>query len=214
MPVISAFHPSPLTAFFVALLFTQSSPTLGAAEIPKGTHVLLRMVNSVTTRTARAGDQVYMRTASPVGVSDSIVVPVNSYVQGVITSVKRGGRVSGRAELSLRLDTLTLPAGRTLRLSGAVHSVDSQGSTQRVEQEGVIRQGSDSDRDTGRILITAGSGAALGAMVDRTLQGAAIGGGAGGAVGLATVMLTRGRDVELRQGVTIDVVLDRPLIVE
>jgi len=139
---------------------------------------------------------------------------VNSYVQGIVASVKRGGRVSGRAELSLRLDTLTLPAGKTLRFSGGVHSVDSQGPSQRVEQEGAIRQGSDRDRDTGRILITAGSGATLGAMVDRTLQGAAIGAGAGGAVGLATVMLTRGRDVELRQGATIDVVLDRPLIIE
>jgi type IV secretion system protein VirB10 len=172
------------------------------------------MVNSVTTRTARAGDPVYLRTASPIGVSDRIVVPVNSYVQGVITSVERSGRVSGRAELSLRLDTLTLPAGRSFRLSGGVQSVDAQGSSQRAEQEGAIRQGPERGRDAARILITAGTGAALGAMVDRTVQGAAIGSGAGGAVGLATVLLTRGRDVELRQGATLDVVLDRPLIVE
>ena len=32
------------------------------AEIPKGTHALLRMVNSVSTRTAREGDYVYLRT--------------------------------------------------------------------------------------------------------------------------------------------------------
>ncbi len=51
-------------------------------------------------------------------------------------------------------------------------------------------------------------------MVDRSVQGAAIGAEAGGAVGLATVVLTRGRDVVLRQGATIDVVLDRPLIIE
>ena len=36
-----------------------------AAEIPKGSHALLRMVNSVTTRTAREGDYVYLRTATP-----------------------------------------------------------------------------------------------------------------------------------------------------
>jgi len=214
MPAGGTLHQSPRTALIAALLFTQSSPVLWAAEIPKGTHVLLRMVNSITTRTAQAGDQVYLRTASPIGASDRIVVPVNSYVQGVITSVSRGGRVSGQAELSLRLDTLTLPSGRTLRLSGGVQSVDSQGSDQKVAQEGAIRQGSDRGRDTGRVLITAGTGAALGAMVDRTVRGAGIGAGAGGAVGLATVLLTRGRDVELRQGATIDVVLDRPLIIE
>ena len=37
-----------------------------AAEIPKGSHALLRMVNSVTTRTAREGDYVYLRTATPI----------------------------------------------------------------------------------------------------------------------------------------------------
>lgn len=214
MCVKGALRLSLRAVFLEALLFAQASAILMAAEIPKGTHVLLRTVNSVTTRTAQAGDQIYLRTASPVTASDRIVVPVDSYVQGVVTSVKRGGRVSGRAELSLRLDTLTLPTGKMLRFSGGIHSVDSQGSDQKVEREGAVRQGSDSARDTGRILITAGGGAALGAIVDRSVQGAAIGAGAGGAVGLATVMLTRGRDVELRQGATIDVVLDRPLIIE
>ena len=208
------FQTSRRTGLLAVLLLAQASPLLRAAEIPKGTHLLLRMVNSVSTRTAKAGDQVYMRTASPLGTSDKIVVPVNSYVQGVITAVERGGRVSGRAQLSLRLDTITLPAGRSLRLSGGVDSVDAQGSDQKVEKEGAIRQGSDGGRDAGRVLITAGTGAALGAMVDRAARGAAIGAGAGGAVGLASVLLTRGRDVELRQGATLDVVLDRPLVVE
>jgi hypothetical protein len=59
-----------------------------------------------------------------------------------------------------------------------------------------------------------GKGAALGAIVDRSWSGAGIGGGAGGAVGLATVLLTRGREVELRQGSTIDVVFERPVTVD
>jgi hypothetical protein len=172
------------------------------------------MVNSVTTRTAHEGDQVYLRTAVPLAAGDKVAVPVNSYVQGTVTAVQRGGPVSGRAELSLRLDTLTLPSGRILRLSGGVQSVDAQGSDQRAEREGVVRQGSDRGGDVGRILITAGTGAALGGVVDRAVRGAAIGAGGGGAVGLAKVLLTRGRDVELRQGATIDFVLDQPLAVE
>ena len=36
------------------------------AEIPKNTHVLLKMVNSISTRTAQEGAQVYMQTASPI----------------------------------------------------------------------------------------------------------------------------------------------------
>jgi hypothetical protein len=44
--------------------------------------------------------------------------------------------------------------------------------------------------------------------------GAGIGAGAGAAVGLATVLLTRGREVELRQGTSLDVVFDRPVALE
>lgn len=52
-----------------------ASASAWAAEIPKGTHVLLRMVNSVSTRTAGEGDQVYLQTATPIAVSGQIVVP-------------------------------------------------------------------------------------------------------------------------------------------
>jgi len=200
---------------FPALAALMLVRALPATEIPKGAHVLLRMVNSVTTRTARTGDQVYMRTASPIVAGDRIVVPVGSYVQATVTSAKRGGRVSGRAELGLRLDTLTLPGGQTYHFSAAVDSVDAQGSSQvAMKEEGAVRQGPEHGQDAGRILLMAGTGAALGGVVDRSVRGAAIGGGAGAAAGLVGVMLTRGQDVQLRAGSTLDVVLDRPLLVE
>ena len=40
---------------------------------------------------------------------------------------------------------------------------------------------------------------------------AGVGAGAGAAVGLATALLTRGKDVELRQGATMDVAFDHPI---
>jgi hypothetical protein len=74
------------------------------AEIPKGTHVLLRMMNSISTRTASAGDRVYLQTATPVAAGNVIVIPAGTYVQGVVAYAKRSGRVKGRAELALRLE--------------------------------------------------------------------------------------------------------------
>jgi hypothetical protein len=50
-----------------------------AAEIPKGSHVLLRLVNTITTRTAREGDYIYLRTASPIVARGTILVPADSY---------------------------------------------------------------------------------------------------------------------------------------
>jgi hypothetical protein len=161
-----------------------------AAEIPKGAHVLLRMVNSLSTRTAQQGDYVYMRTASPITIDGRIVVPPNSYVQGVVTHSKRAGKVKGRAELAIRLETLTLPRGTVLKFSPTLSSLDSGGSGQKVDkEEGAVQQAPDHGRDAARIAILAGSGASVGAIVDRSWKGAGIGSGVGAGVGLATVLL-------------------------
>ena len=186
-----------------------------AAEIPKGTHLLLRMVNTVNTRTAADGDQVYFRTASPIAAAGRILIPAGSYVQGSVSLARRGGKVSGRAELGIRIETLTLASGTVYKIAPRMNSVDSEGSGQKVDQkENIIRQGPDYGTDARRIAILAGSGAGIGGLADRSWSGAGIGAGAGGAVGIATALLTRGKDVELRQGSTLDVVFDRPITLE
>ena len=185
------------------------------AEVPQGTHLLLRMVNSVSTRTAQPGDAVFMETASPIAIDGNIVVPIHSYVQGSVYSAKRSGRVAGRAEIGIRIATLTLPNGKASKIAPHLQSVDSNESDQKVStKENEVKQGSSHMQDAGRVAILAGSGAALGGLVDHTVRGAGIGAGAGSAVGLATVLLTRGREVELRQGSTLDVVFDRPVTIE
>jgi len=188
---------------------------LGASEIPQGTHLLLRMVNSIDTRTAAEGNQVYLRTDSPLVADSQVVVPVGAYVQGTVAQIKRSGRVKGRAELSIRLDTLTLADGKVLKFSPRLSAVDSAGSNQKVTGENDrIRQGSDVGHDATRIAILAGTGASIGGLATQTVRGAGIGAGAGAAVGVAVALLTRGREVELRQGATLDVVLDRALVVQ
>jgi hypothetical protein len=186
-----------------------------AAEIPGGSHLLLRLVNSVSTRTARPGDYVYMRTASPIVADGRIVVPVGSYAQGVVSQSRRSGRVKGRAELAIRIETLTLPGGKVVRVSPHLESVDSEGTEQKVvTRENEVRQGGEKAKDAGRVAEIAGAGAAIGGLTDRSWTGAGIGAGAGGAVGLASVLLTRGREVDLRRGSTIDVVFSRAVPLE
>jgi hypothetical protein len=186
-----------------------------AAEIPQGTHVLLRMLNSISTRTAAQGNQVYLQTATPIVVDGQIVVPPNSYVQGIVSMSKRGGRVSGRAELGIHLETLTLPTGKTLKIAPRLSSTDSTDTGQKVEEkESTIQQGGQKAKDMAQVAITAGTGAMIGGIADRSWKGAGIGGAAGTVVGVATALLTRGADVELHQGATLDIVFDRPLTIE
>ena len=186
-----------------------------AAEIPQGAHALLRLVNSISTRTARPGDFIYFRTASPIAGGGAIIVPADSYVQGVVTHSVRSGRVKGKAELAIRIDTLTLPSGQVVKLSPRLASVDSGDSEQKVVgSENEVKQGSNHGDDAVKIATTSGMGAAIGGMADRSWKGAGIGAGAGSALGLATVLLTRGREVDLTQGSTIDVVFERAVPIE
>ena len=199
----------------LAAAFARSCLCAGAAEIPKGTHVLLRMMNSISTRTAAEGNQVYMQTATPVAVDGQIVIPPGTYVQGSVSHAKRSGRVKGRAELGLRLETMTLAGGKTLKISPRLSAVDSGETGQKVEDpESQVKQAPGRGKDAAQIAIMAGSGAAIGGLADRSFKGAGIGAGVGSVVGLATALLTRGNEVELNQGTTLDVVFDRDVLIE
>jgi len=186
-----------------------------AAEIPQGAHVLLRMENSLSTRTAQAGDYVYLRTAVPIADAGQIAVPAGSYVQGVVAEAKRSGRVKGRAQLAIRLETLTLASGKVYQFAPHLESVDSGETGQKVVgSEKAVEQAPGIGHDAETIAIIAGYGAAIGGVAAQNWKGAGIGAGVGSAVGLATVLLTRGKEVELRQGSTLDVVFDRPVSLE
>jgi len=148
-------------------------------------------------------------------VDGKIIVPVGSYVQGVVAETKRSGRVSGRAELAIRLETLTLAQGQVVKFAPHLNSVDSGDSGQKVTgTENKVEQAPTVGKDAARIAILTGTGASIGGIADRSWTGAGIGAAAGSAVGLATVLLTRGKEVELRQGSTLDVVFDRPIVIE
>jgi len=207
-------------ALVVAALLTiglLATVNLSATEVPKGTHVLLRMENSVSTRTAKAGDYVYMRTASPISVNDQMIVPVGSYVQGIVSSAVRSARglSKGKAELGIRLQSLTLPSGRVLKFAPKLESVDPGTTEQKVAgKEGSIKPGGTKGKDAEGVVIWAARGAAIGGIADRSVKGAGIGGGIGSAVGLATVLAGRGNEVELRPGSSMDVIFDRPLMLD
>ncbi len=181
--------------------------------IPAGTKLLLTLESGISTRTAKRGDSVYFQTSFPVTQDNRIVIPVGSYLRGEILEAKRAGRVKGRAEFRLRLDTLILPNGYTIDLHASPSSADSGGG-EKVDPEGKIEGDSGKGADAGTIATTTAQGAAVGAIAARTAKGAGIGAGIGAAAGLAAVLLTRGPDAQLPRGSSIDVVLERSLTLD
>ncbi|HVH69860.1 MAG TPA: hypothetical protein VNB49_01960, partial [Candidatus Dormibacteraeota bacterium] len=152
-------------------------------------------------------------TSFPITVGNRIVIPVGSYLRGELIESKRPGRIKGRGEFRMRLNTLIFATGYTVDLNAAPRRADS-GGRETTDEEGKITGPGDKAKDAGTIATTTAEGAGIGAIASRTGKGAGIGAGIGAAVGLAAVLLTRGPEAEMPRGSTMDVVLERQLVLD
>ena len=185
--------------------------------LPSGTQLPLVVHNSITTRTAKPGDPVYLETLFPITQDNRIIIPAGSYVHGQVVEAKRPGKVKGRAELLIRLDLLILPNGYTVSFN-AVPSGAGTGGNEEVDSEGKIKGDTDKASDVGTVLRTTtmgvGVGAGVGGLAGNAGRGAGIGTLAGAATGLMAVLLTRGPEAEIPRGSTLDATLNRPLYLD
>jgi hypothetical protein len=176
--------------------------------IPSGTKVPLALKQSVSTKNAREGDAVYAVTTFPVVINDRIVIPAGTYVQGRISNVKRGGRIKGRAEVLMHFSTLIYPSGYTVVLPGAVENVPGAEKTSMKDEEGTIRQDSQTGEKAKTVATAAGTGAIVGGLSNGA-KGGLIGAGVGGGIGTAIGLLSRGNDVRMEAGTTLEMVIQR-----
>ena len=181
--------------------------------IPAGTRVPLSLKQAISTKTAKNGDPVYAETAFPFVVNDRVVIPAGTYIQGKIERVQRGGHVKGRAELLIHFTSMIYPSGYTVMLGGSVENTPGAEKTSMKDTEGTIRQ----DSEAGRKARSAAEGATTGAVIGAVTnggKGAGIGAGVGGVAGLAIGMLSRGADVRLEPGTSIEMEIQREVTVD
>jgi hypothetical protein len=200
---------------------TSPSPATPAktVEVPAGTKVLLTLRSGVNTRTAQPGDGVYLSSTFPVVTGGHVVIPSGVYVQGVIDRVVRPGRVKGRAQVTMHFTTLIFPNGSVVSIPGAVDSLPgSNGPTVKKDSEGTIEQPGSKGKDVGTIATTAATGAGLGGIIgaasDHPGAGVGYGAAAGAVGGILYTLFTRGNDVVLPEGDTIEMIFQRPLMLQ
>ncbi len=182
--------------------------------IPAGAQIPLRLTQPISTKTAREGDPVYASTSFPFVINNQIVVPAGTYVQGRISSVKRGGHMHGRAEVLMHFTSLIYPNGYTVMLPGSVDNVPGAGTNSVKDKEGTVQSDSGAGHTAGTAATTAATGAAIGGLSGNGWKGAGIGAGIGAAAGTAIGMLTRGRDVTLESGTAVNMIIQRPIGVD
>jgi hypothetical protein len=186
--------------------------------VPAGTRLPLLLRNGLNTRTAKPGDSVYFESAYPIAVNNRMAIPMGSFVRGEILEAKRPGRIKGRGEFRIALNQMTFPNGYTIELKATPNSVDRNGQ-EGVDSEGKIKGPSSAGRDTATVLVVTAGGAYIGTLAGAINsgapgRGALIGGGAAGVGALIAILATRGPEAELPRGTMMDVVFDRPLILD
>jgi len=178
--------------------------------VPAGTKVPLTLKHAISTKSARVGDNVYLESSFPVTVEDRVVIPAGTYVQGVVSSVKRSGRIKGRAELLLHFTTMIFPNGYAVSLPGALESLPGAENQKVKDEEGTIQAEGTKGRDVATAAGTTATGAVIGAAA-RGGKGALVGAGVGGATGILIGLLSRGDEVRLETGSGVEMVLQRSL---
>jgi hypothetical protein len=163
-----------------------SNTNYGDFVVPNGTRLVAVLNTPLSTEATTNGERFTMEVTSPNQYRGAII-------EGTVGNAERSGRVSGRAEMSLNFETIRLRNGQTYRFAGLIDQVRTRdGDTVSINNEGAVRDRS----QTTRTVTRAGIGAALGALIGAIAgggQGAAIGATIGAGAGAGSVIL-QGRD--------------------
>jgi hypothetical protein len=167
--------------------------------IADGETVVAVLDNDLSTQTVREGDRFTATVRQPYQFEGAII-------EGHVSNVQRSGRITGRSQLTLNFDNIRLRDGRSGRFAGILESVrTTQGDTVKVDNEGSVRDTSQTTKTVQRAAIGTAVGAIIGAIAGGG-KGAAIGAivGAGGGAGSVYVEgrddldLTRGTELTIR----------------
>lgn len=169
----------------------------GTFVIPNGTELVAVLNNDLSTQSVHEGDRFTMTVRS--GQYDGATI------EGSVVSVNRGGRISGRSDMTLDFDTIRLRDGRSYRFAGILESVRTpNGDVVRVDNEGAVRDSDQTNKTVQRTAIGTAVGAIIGAIAGGG-KGAAIGAVIGAGAGAGSVYVQGRNDLDLTAGTELTV---------
>ena len=171
---------------------------VGSFVVPNGTQLVGVLNNDLSTQNVQEGDRFTMTVRSP-GQFDGATI------EGRVLNVDRGGRVTGRSQMTLDFDAIRLRDGRSYRFAGILESVrEPDGDIVRVDNEGAVRENDQTKTTVTRTAIGTAVGAIIGAIAGGG-KGAAIGAVIGAGAGAGSVYIQGRNDLELGAGTEVTV---------
>jgi len=172
--------------------------TNGDFIVPNGELVVATLNDLLSTRSAKEGDRFTMTVRQPASYEGATI-------DGHVSHVERSGRLTGRSVMTLTFDNIRLRNGSTYRFAGIVESARAlNGNTVQVDNEGTVRDDSQTTRTGQRAAIGTAVGAIIGAIAGGG-KGAAIGAIVGAGGGAGSVYAQGRNDLELPSGTEITI---------
>ncbi|HWP42671.1 MAG TPA: hypothetical protein VNO14_05510 [Blastocatellia bacterium] len=175
--------------------------TSGSVSVPIDTEMRIQLTSPIDTMNNRPGDRFTAIVLMPAAYEGATI-------EGHIARLEKSGKVTGRTELSLAFDRITLKDGRQGPFSAQLERVIESETVKEVDQEGNVRSGSRS-KDS---QVRGGAGAAAGAILGGILggvKGAVLGAVIGGAAGVGTVYIEGNKNLVLDPGTEMVIRTDR-----
>jgi hypothetical protein len=176
--------------------------------IPKGTVMLVKIDQPVSSSANRVGDAVTGILENDVFVNDTVVVPAGAEVQGQVVTANPSGRLGHHGSIDIRFFSLKTPDGVMLPLRAHLVTRDDTGILRGDTYAMDIAKG------VGVAVGATGVGAVLGTAAGGLLgvagTGAAFGTGVGGIAGISYALLRKGKEVTLPSGTRFSIVSDQP----
>jgi hypothetical protein len=179
------------------------APNENEITIPEGTEFKLQLHSSVSSKNSRPGDRILTTLLDPVAVEDQDVLAKGTRIDGHVAEVKGAGHRGKGGDLSLVFDTVELPNGQKVAITGSLTEVFSSegGGDPNVGPEGDLKGGGASRKKQAAIIAATTAVGATGGL------GPGI---AGAAVGVTLAMLLpHGKQAALAAGSLIGMRLDR-----
>jgi hypothetical protein len=178
-------------------------------ELREGTLLKTKMISTLSTSTTVRGTRFTAEVTEPIERDGRVIIPVGSILDGQVTEVHGGLRISGGAKLHLETRNVTLPDGTHYIVHAQV--IDTGKSEFKVTDEGTLKK-KDHAKETLAVMggVT-GAGAVAGAMMGGgvgAIVGASLGAGASTVIWFKQDrQATLPKDVELIFSLTTPMVL-------
>jgi hypothetical protein len=179
--------------------FVQQPPSpdpmpVAGVQIPTGTPITVRMIDSVDSHVARLGQTFHASVDEAVLINGQTVIPRGADAVAKLVEDKQSGKFEGRTILTLELTDITINGQMIDTTTGDVSKASSSRGA--------------------RTAKVVGGATALGAIIGALAgggRGAAIGAASGAAVGGGTEILTKGQQVKIPSETRLTFTLQQPI---